>query len=300
MTDLSADDAHGPGRARATRLLEILELEPVEQNLFLGRNEERGGRRLFGGQVLAQALRAAYATVEGVWLHSLHGYFLRAGDAGRNVLYEVDRIRDGKSFTTRRVVAIQHGEAIFNLEASFQVDERGLEHADAMPNVPPPHELEADAVVIARLAGAGREAVFPDVGATRARPFEMRSVFTLGRPESARDRYWNPVWLRFLVPVDPEDRQLAHCLLAYASDMGLVSTAVLPHRERVDRERLRISSLDHAFWVHRAPRLDDWLLFHRYTSMAEGSRGLTHAGFFTRDGKLVASVTQEGLVRLTG
>lgn len=295
MSDLFAES-----RARAARLLEILSLEAVEQNLFLGRNEERGGRRLFGGQVLAQALRAAYATVDGVWLHSLHGYFLRAGDAGRAVLYEVDRIRDGRSFITRRVVAIQNGEAILNLEASFQIEEPGFEHAHPMPNVPPPDELEADAVVLAALAGSEPEslAAFPDLGARRARPFEMRSVFVLGRPESERNRYWNPVWIRFLLPVDPGDRVLAHCLLAYASDMGLVSTGVLPHRASVPREALQMASLDHALWVHRQVPVDEWLLFHKHTSVAEGGRGLSHADFYTREGELVASVTQEGLLRI--
>ncbi|MDP6972046.1 MAG: thioesterase family protein, partial [Pseudomonadales bacterium] len=171
MTDLFADS-----RARAERLLDILDLEAVEQNLFLGRNELREGRRLFGGQVLSQALRAAYHTVDGIWLHSLHGYFMRAGDAEKDVLYEVDRIRDGRSFATRRVVAIQHGEAIFNLEASFQRDEQGFEHAHPMPNVPPPEELRPDQEVVAELKCAGDPLIFPDPGAARARPFELRSV----------------------------------------------------------------------------------------------------------------------------
>lgn len=284
------------GRAeRAARLLRILDLEAVEHNLYRGVNEVRGNFRLFGGQVLAQALRAASNTVEGRQPHSLRAYFIRAGDAARPVLYEVERIRDGQSFTTRRVVAIQQGQAVFSMDVSFQVTEDGFEHSQRMPNVPLPEELEDDQRVVARLADrpAG---LSPMAG--RPRPFEMRSVFALGSDAWQQNRFWNPVWIRFCAPLPGPDPMLPACLLAYASDMGLVSTALLPHNDAVPREAIQMASLDHALWIHRAVPLDDWLLFHKHSSVAEGSRGLVHGEFFSRTGSLVASVTQEGLVRI--
>ncbi|MFU8815636.1 MAG: acyl-CoA thioesterase [Pseudomonadales bacterium] len=288
-------DSHREQRQRASRLLQILELEPIEQNLYRGLNEARGRFRLFGGQVLAQALRAACQTVEGRRPHSLRAYFMRAGDASRPVLYEVERIRDGASFSTRRVLAIQLGQAIFSMDVSFHIGESGFEHAHAMPNVPPPDELEDDLVVASRL-----EADLPGLSpmAGRARPFEMRSVFTLGSAAWQQNRFWNPVWIRFCAAVPEGDTALPRCLLAYASDMGLVSTAALPHAATQPRSALQMASLDHALWIHRDVPMGDWLLFHKRTSVAEGARGLVHADFFSRDGVLVASVSQEGLLRL--
>jgi acyl-CoA thioesterase-2 len=280
--------------------LEILQLERIEENLYRGQNEVTGRFRLFGGQVLAQALRAASNTVADRHVHSLHAYFMRAGDAQRPVLYEIDRIRDGRSFTTRRVVAIQDGRAIFSMSASFQVEESGFEHTHSMPNVPPPEELEDDLDVVAQLARH-----HPDLSpmAGKARPFEMRSVFPLGWQQY---RFWNPVWIRFPIDIaeagvdDEFARQAqARCLLAYASDMGLVSTALLPHGGEVPRDSVQMASLDHALWVHRPLPYNEWLLFHKRTSNADGARGLTHADFFSRDGVLLASVSQEGLVRTT-
>ncbi len=284
---------------RARRLLEILELERIEENLYRGSNESRARTRLFGGQVLSQALRAAARTVDGRQPHSMRGYFMRAGDAARPVLYEVERIRDGRSFATRRVVAIQRGQAIFSMDVSFQVDEQGFEHALSMPNVPPPDELEDDVVRLAALQGQVDFEAGPGLGpmAGQPRPFEMRSVFALGSDAWRMNRFWNPVWIRFAAPVPTGDEALTCCLLAYASDMGMVSTAALPHNEAVARTELQMASLDHALWIHRQPPLDDWLLLHKHTSAASGSRGLVHAEFFSRDGMLVASVTQEGLLR---
>lgn len=278
----------------AQRLLDTLQLEAIEHNLYRGSNEAPGKRRLFGGQVLAQALRAACATVDGRLPHSLRAYFMRAGDASRPVLYEVERIRDGRSFATRRVVAIQNGQAIFSMDVSLQVEETGFEHAHPMPNVPLPDELEDDLAIVARIDG-DHPALSPMAG--RARPFEMRSVFPPGSPAWQRNRYWNPVWLRFAADVPAGDRALAVCLLAYASDMGMVSTAALPHNDVVSRSELQMASLDHALWLHRDVVMDDWLLFHKRTSAAQGSRGLVHAEFFSRDGSLLASVSQEGLLR---
>ncbi|MDA1076939.1 MAG: acyl-CoA thioesterase II [Proteobacteria bacterium] len=282
------------GETRVRALLELLDLERVDTNLFLGSNESRGQYRLFGGQVLSQALRAAYVSVADRRVHSLHGYFLRAGTAARKVLYQVDQIRDGGSFCTRRVVARQNGEAIFTMSASFHKQEQGFEHALAMPNVPGPQELEDDSVVAGLMADDERLSA----GAVRIRPFEMRSVFPFGSPGFRADRTWNPVWIRFRDRTPVADPQLAHALLAYASDMGMVSTASLPHQQAVPRSRLQMASLDHALWFHRPFDINDWLLFHKRTSMAHGSRGLVHAEFFSRDGELIASVTQEGLVRL--
>jgi acyl-CoA thioesterase II len=290
-------DLHDQQAGRAARLLEILQLEPIEQNLYRGVNEVRGPMRLFGGQVLAQALRAACHTVEARQPHSLRAYFIRAGDAARPVLYEVERVRDGSSFSTRRVVAIQQGQAIFSLDVSFQIDETGFEHAHPMPNVPPPEELEDDIEVVARLSER-HPSLSPMAG--RARPFEMRSVFPLGSEAWQRNRFWNPVWIRFCGDATQVDGSLARCLLAYASDMGLVSTAALPHQATQPRDGLQMASLDHALWFHRPVSMGEWLLFHKRTSVAEGSRGLVHAEFFSRDGVLLASVSQEGLLRIRG
>jgi acyl-CoA thioesterase-2 len=278
----------------ARRLLDLLSLEPIERNLFRGGHEDRAGR-LFGGQVLAQALRAALNTVEGRVPHSLHGYFMRPGDPSRPALYDVERIRDGSSFTTRRVRAIQNGQAIFSMDASFQVPEEGFTHADAMPNVPPPDTLEDD-VERARREAPTNPHISP--WARRERPFEMRSVLAPGRPRTGSDRFWNPVWVRFREPVPADDPALPFCLLAYASDMGMVSTSAMPHMNETPRSDIQMASLDHALWFHRPFRVDRWMLFVKRTSTATGARGMNHADFFDTDGQLVASVSQEGLMRV--
>ncbi len=282
-------------KQRATRLLDILDLQKIEENLYLGQNETQAPQRLFGGQVVAQATRAAYATVEGLQMHSLHGYFMRAGDAQRPVLYEIERIRDGRSFTTRRVLAIQNGEAIFSMDISFQVQEPGFDHAHPMPNVPLPQEL-ADDLAVAQAIDKDDPRMSAIVKVER--PFETRSVFKLGSPEWAQDRYFSPIWIRFREPVARTDQVLARCLLAYASDMSVVSTASLPHQSQVPRDRLQMASLDHALWVHREVPIDQWILFHKRTSTAQDSRGMVHADFYGEEGQLVASVTQEGLLRI--
>jgi acyl-CoA thioesterase-2 len=280
----------------AENLLQILELEPIERNLFRGRNEDRMGGRLFGGQVVAQALRAASCTVKERVAHSLHGYFLRPGSATRPVLYDVERIRDGSSFTTRRVVAIQQGEAICNVDISFQTEEDGLSHEAAMPNVPLPETLEDD-VAYARRQADDNPHFSP--WARRERPFESRSVYRAGVRRPPHERMWNPVWLRFKGKVDPNDRALGYCLLAYASDMGLVSTSVIPHMNETPRTQLQLASLDHALWIHRRFAVDDWMLFVKRTAIATGGRGMNHAEFYDRGGQLIASVSQEGLLRVT-
>ncbi|MEM6708000.1 MAG: acyl-CoA thioesterase II [Pseudomonadota bacterium] len=290
----SSEQRSEAGTARALELLDVLELERIEANLLRGRNETVRLPRLFGGQVLAQALVAAGATVETTLpVHSLHGYFLRAGDPERPVLYEVDRIRDGRSFVTRRVVAIQRGDAIFSMSLSFHKTEAGFEHAEPMPNVPPPEELREDAEVVAELPP---DTPGPSPMAGQPRPFHYRSVCAPGSEAARQDRRFHPGWLRFRQAVD--DRPYLHAaLLAYASDMALVSTSTLPHQSTMDRSALQIASLDHAMWFHRDVRVDEWLLFQRHTTSAAGGRGLNHAEVYGRDGGLRVSITQEGLIR---
>lgn len=283
--------------ARATRLLEILELEQVEVDLYRGDNEDRTQTRhgrLFGGQVLSQALRAAMYTVPDERLpHSLHAYFLRPGDPRRPVLYTIDRIRDGRSFTTRRVVAVQNGEAIFNTSISFQIAEGGFDHADTMPDVPRPEALDDDIGLL------DDESPSTGHGAARPRPFETRSVYTPETERTGEAAFWNPVWLRFRGELELTDPR-RYALLAYASDMGLVSTGVLPHTNTPKdtvRGNIQLASLDHALWIHRPFDPTAWLLFVKRTSRADAARGLNHGEFFDCDGCLVASVSQEGLMR---
>ncbi len=224
------------------------------------------------------------------------------------MLYEVERVRDGRSFVTRRIVAIQNGQAIFNMDASFQVDELGLEHSAPMPNVPPPRELREDVEVARELGGAQADPRMSPM-AKIDRPFHLRSVFELGSKAWGEDRFWNPTWIKFREAVtlpqaieDPEEaafrqQALARCLIAYASDMGLVSTAVLPHQASTNRSEIQMASLDHSLWIHRAAPLAEWLLFHKRTSTAQSSRGMVHSDFFAESGVLVASMSQEGLLR---
>ena len=279
----------------AERLLAVLELESIEKNLYRGQNENRAGGRLFGGQVLAQALLAANRTVDERRPHSLHGYFLRPGDSARPVLYEVERIRDGKSFTTRRVVAVQNGRAIFNMDASFHVAETGFNHGDIMPNVPLPDDLEDD-VAVARAAANDDPRVSP--WARFERPFETRSVHRIDSDLSPSERLWNPVWVKFRGDLVEAEPALTSGLLAYVSDMGMVSTSALPHADQVPRMELQMASLDHALWFHRPFDINNWLLFVKRTSTAVGARGMNNAELYDTEGQLVASVSQEGLMRV--
>lgn len=297
-----------PNLSRASRLLAVLDLKKIEENLYQGQNEVENGTRLFGGQVLAQACAAAYRTVEHVHLHSLHAYFLRPGRVDRPVLYEVERVRDGRSFVTRRVVAIQNGQAIFNMDSSFQQEEIGLEHSAPMPNVPLAKELREDVDVARELGGAKADPRMSPM-AKVDRPFHLRSVFELGSPAWGENRFWNPTWIKFreavTIPNPIDDageavyrtQALSRCLVAYASDMGLVSTAVLPHQASVNRADVQMASLDHSLWIHRSVSLDQWLLFHKRTSTAQSSRGMVHSEFFAENGALIASMSQEGLLR---
>ena len=278
--------------SRASELLSILNLETIEMNLFRAANEKRFGARLFGGQVLAQALAAAGNTVpDDRQCHSLHAYFLRPGSSAVPVVYNVDRIRDGGSFTTRRIVAIQHGEAIFSMDASFQVAEQGLVHQIDMTPLVLPEELEDDMDVARRSPGIPQFSGW----STRERPFDIRSVYPADRPRPRNNS--NPVWIRFRDNVSESPRQ-QRCLLAYASDMGLVSTAMLPHRGTVGRGSVQMASLDHALWFHCDVSLDDWLLYIKETTSGSASRGFNRGAFYTREGRLIASTMQEGLMRV--
>ena len=278
-----------------TNLLAILDLEQLEHNLFRGLSPQVGWQRVFGGQVIGQALVAAARTVPDRTVHSLHAYFMRPGDPAVPIVYEVDRIRDGKSFTTRRVVALQHGHAIFSMSASFQIAEEGLDHHLPMPDVPPPEALKSEAEIkSAYLAGAPASVrrYFE-----RERPIELRPVdlrHYLGR--ESLDPVQN-VWVRATGPL-PDDPDIHRCVLAYASDMTLLDTSLFAHGRMVFDHDLQVASLDHAIWFHRPARADEWLLYAEDSPSASGARGFNRGHLFSRDGRLIASVAQEGLIRL--
>ena len=274
-------------------LVTLMDLEPIEVNIFRGVSPDEDRQRVFGGQVAGQALVAAARTVEpGRSIHSLHSYFLRPGDPTVPILYEVDRIRDGRSFTTRRVVAIQHGRAIFNLQSSFQVHEAGLEHQDPMPEATPPEELPDFKERMAPYA-----AVMGDVY-ERPRPIDMRHVDWSPPDRKAQLPPHQRVWLRADGRL-PDDPVLHACVLTYASDMTLLDTALLPHSGSWQHPNLFMASLDHTMWFHRPFRADDWLLHSQDTPSASASRGLGRGRIFTKEGQLVVTVVQEGLIRVT-
>jgi len=275
-------------------LLGILDLETIEKNLFRGRSPQVGWQRVFGGQVIGQALVAATRTVEGRAPHSMHAYFLLAGDPKVPIVYDVDRIRDGKSFTTRRVVAIQHGQAIFSMSVSFHNDEEGFDHQAKMPDVPKHDSLPSEREI--------REKVMPLMPDPvrryyeRERPIELRPVeFSryLGQPSPDGKFH---VWIRTTGRL-PDDPAIHRCVLAYASDMTLLDTALVPHGRTVFEKSIMGASLDHALWFHRPFRADEWLLYAQDSPNLHGARGFARGLIFAADGTLVASVAQEGLLR---
>ena len=276
-------------------LLEILDLEPLEVNLFRGRSPQSRWQRVFGGQVIGQALVAANRTVEPARRpHSLHAYFLLAGDPKVPIVYEVDRIRDGKSFTTRRVVAIQHGHAIFTMAVSFHVVEPGLSHQATMPAVPAPEQLPGDAEIRARVLPTMPEPVRRYY--ERERPIELRPVeFERYLGKAFADGHFN-VWMRATGPL-PDAGAIHQCVLAYASDMTLLDCALIPHGRTVFEKTIMAASLDHALWFHRPFRADEWLLYAQDSPSAAGARGFARGTIFAADGTLVASVAQEGMIR---
>ena len=276
------------------QLLTILDIERLEENLFRGLSPQVGWQRVFGGQVIGQALVAANRTVNGRLAHSLHAYFLRAGDPSVPIIYNVDRIRDGGSFTTRRVVAVQHGQAIFSMAASFHKEETGLEHQIKMPEVPPPESLPSEAELKACLI----DRVPPQVKAywERERPIEIRPVDLSRYLSPGNHAPSQQVWIRATGEL-PNDQSLHQCVLAYASDFTLLDTALIAHGRFVFDPKLMLASLDHALWFHRKLRADEWLLYAQDSPISGGGRAFCRGMLFTRDGKLVASTAQEGLLR---
>jgi len=295
MPAKSAKPADPKSGSALDGLLSILDLEPLEENLFRGRSPQQGWQRVYGGQVLGQALVAAVRTVPADRVaHSLHAYFLLAGDPSRPIVYNVERVRDGRSFTTRRVTAIQHGRAMFVMSTSFHVAEPGLDHQDEMPKVPQPEELPSEQQLTAKLL-----AHLPENMKSyweRERPIEMRPVDVSryfarrkGAPEQA-------IWMRASGRL-PDAFPLHQCVLAYASDFTLLDTALIAHGKLMFDKDMQLASLDHALWFHRPFRADEWLLYAQDSPSGHGARGFCRGKVFTRDGVLIASVCQEGLMR---
>ena len=280
-----------------SELIDLLALERLEDNLFRGQSRDIGTRYVFGGQVLGQALAAAQATLDnGRHVHSLHAYFLRAGDIDHPIVYDVDQTRDGGSFSVRRVTAIQHGKVIFFCAASFQDGENGAEHQLKMPEVPQPEDI------------APADPVPPDVMATlptkvqrwlsRGGPFEFRHVYPRDELNPPKRPPYQQVWFRLRENVGDIPAELHQALLAYASDFHLLGTATFPHGISYYTPNVQMASLDHALWFHRPFRADDWLLYSLDSPSSQSSRGLARGQIFDRQGRLVASTAQEGLIRV--
>jgi acyl-CoA thioesterase-2 len=280
-----------------SELIELLSLERLENNLFRGQSRDIGTKYVFGGQVLGQALSAAQATMTAPRdAHSLHAYFLRAGDIEHPIVYDVDRTRDGGSFSVRRVTAIQHGQVIFFCAASFQEREEGVEHQLSMPEVPKPEDIDpAHAVpqeVLAKLP------IKIQRWLDRTGPFEFRHVYPRDELKPPKRPPFQQVWFRLSEPVG-DAPELHRALLAYASDFQLLGTATFPHGISYYQPNVQMASLDHALWFHRPFRADEWLLYSIDSPSAQGARGLARGQIFDRDGKLVASTAQEGMIRVT-
>jgi acyl-CoA thioesterase-2 len=276
-------------------LLQLMELEALEVNLFRGESRDIGTSRVFGGQVLAQSIIAASRTVDEGTIHSLHSYFLRAGDAEAPIVYDVDRNRDGRSFKSRRVVAIQHGRPIFTLAASFQLEQEGLDHQFEMPQVPMPEELSSESDIpedrLEKVSPLLRR-WFTRTGPFDFRPTRITDVFN-PHPQSPHSN----IWFRLSEKIDVPD-QMHRALLAYASDFHLVGTATLPHGISFIQDDLLMASLDHGMWFHRPVRVDDWLLYSCDSPSSSGGRGLARGLIYDRKGRLVASTIQEGMIRV--
>ncbi|MBA8899906.1 MULTISPECIES: acyl-CoA thioesterase II [unclassified Phyllobacterium] len=278
-------------------LLSILDLETLEHNLFRGRSPQVGWQRVFGGQVIGQALVAAQRTVDPErHVHSLHSYFMRAGDPKVPIIYEVDRIRDGSSFTTRRVVAIQHGHAIFSLEASFQIEEKGLEHQKPIPlDVLEPEKLMSDKDLKEQYlqnAPANVRKYWEQDRPIEMKPLSLTHYFTREKLPPEQN-----VWIKATGAV-PNDRAVQAAVLAYLSDMTLLDTSLYAHGRSIFDKDLQVASLDHAMWFHRPFNFDDWLLYTADSPSAAGARGFNRGALYSRDGTLIASTAQEGLIRV--
>jgi acyl-CoA thioesterase-2 len=281
----------------AADLVALLDLEKVEEDIYRGHSPANGWKRTFGGQVIAQALMAATRTVEPARAaHSLHGYFILPGDPEAPIVYEVDRIRDGGSFTTRRVVAVQHGKAIFSLSASFHVAESGFDHFIAAPDVAEPEQL-VDAGELMRAAGLSAEQVERFID--RVSPVEFRPVdpgrhrpLKPGETREPRQSLWIRINSRL-----PDDPIVHRAALAFLSDMTLLGTSVVAHGRNLGEPEIQAASLDHALWLHRPFRADEWLLYVQDSPSAGGARGFNRGLLYSRDRALAASVAQEGLIR---
>ncbi len=280
---------------RLSELVQLLDLEQVEVNLFRGTSRDIGAPQVFGGQVLGQALVAASRTVEGRAVHSMHAYFLRRGDVNAPIVFEVDRSRDGGSFTSRRVVAIQHGQPILTTSCSFHQPEEGMDHQSTMPEVPPPEGLRELADINAEALNQVPEKVRRFF--QHQRPFEFRVVRVPDYLEPSPQPAVKYVWFRAVDRL-PDDPPLHRCLLAYVSDYHLLDTATLPHG--VSFFNLQMASIDHVLWFHREFRIDEWLLYAIESPSASSARGFVRGSIYTREGILVASVAQEGLIRQHG
>lgn len=276
-------------------LLTLMKLEQLEVNLFRGESRDIGTSRVFGGQVLAQSIIAASHTVDEGSIHSLHSYFLRAGDAEAPIVYNVERNRDGRSFKSRRVVAIQHGRPIFTLAASFQLEQEGIEHQFEMPDVPMPEELSSESNIpddrLEQVTPLLRR-WFSRTGPFDFRPTHQRDVF---KPQPQPP--YSDIWFRLNKKIDVPD-EMHRALMAYASDFHLVGTATLPHGISFIQDDLLMASLDHGMWFHRPARVDDWLLYSCDSPSSSGGRGLARGLIYDRQGRLVASTIQEGMIRV--
>ena len=276
-------------------LIEILDLERIEQNLYRGESPNVGWQRVFGGQVIGQALVAAQRTVEkGRVVHSLHGYFMRPGDPSVPIVYEVNRIRDGKSFTTRLVVAIQHGKAIFSMSASFQIIEPGLEHFLPMPDVPEPESLPSEKQLADQFIDHAPEGVRKYW--QRKRPIELRPINLDHYISNKKLDPRQDIWFRATGPL-PKDPAIQQAVLAYASDMTLLDTSLFAHGRAVFDQNLQVASLDHSMWFHRPMNMEEWHLYSQDSPNSSGARGFTRGSIYNREGQLVASAAQEGLIR---
>ena len=280
-------------------LLALLKLEKIEENIYRGNSQDLGFGNVFGGQVLGQALSAATQTVDDTRsAHSLHAYFMRPGDPAKPVVYEVDCIRDGKSFTTRRVVAIQKGRAILSMSASFQTEETGFEHQDTMPDgIPGPEKLMSEIDLARQISDKIPASIRNQILCVK--PIEIRPVNPVNPfapKKETPDRY---VWFKTIHAM-PDDLSIHKYMLAYASDFGLVSTSLRPHARTFWDPEMQVASLDHAMWFHREFRMDDWLLYVIHSPNAAKARGLNHGRIYSKNGTLVASTVQEGLIRCRG
>lgn len=279
-----------------SELIDLLSLERLEDNLFRGQSRDIGTKYVFGGQVVGQALSAARATLDSPrFAHSLHAYFLRAGDINAPIVYQIDRTRDGGSFSVRRVTAIQHGQVIFFMATSFQGDEPGAEHQASMPSVPMPEDIDPSPSVPDQVL-----ATLPDKiqrWLSREGPFEFRHVYPRDELNPPKRPPQQQVWFRLTDRVG-DAPELHQALLAYASDFQLLGTATYPHGISYYQPNVQMASLDHALWFHRPFRADEWLLYSIDSPSAQGSRGLARGQIYSRDGRLVASTAQEGLIRV--